>query len=84
MENCGVVVANLKLPLCSKHYHDHHRHHQKCQKSSGAKSFMRNVAKLPAPADSQVLEGMDHFWFGHEHLLCAVVEDWMKKHGLTE
>ena len=46
---------------------------------TGIGAFMRKVKLLPSPIEVVTMEGVDHFFFGKEKALCAVVQGWMEK-----
>ncbi len=46
---------------------------------TGIGAFLAKVKRLPSPIEVATLEGVDHFFFGHEAKLCALVEKWLEK-----
>ena len=46
---------------------------------TGISAFLAKVKRLPSPIEVATLEGLDHFFFGHEAKLCALVQGWLEK-----
>ena len=46
---------------------------------TGIGAFMRKVELLPSTIEIVTMEGVDHFFWGKEKALCAVVQGWVEK-----
>ncbi|EWM29361.1 hypothetical protein Naga_100028g26 [Nannochloropsis gaditana] len=42
-------------------------------------AFARRTRELPPPTEVVTMEGADHFFFGREASLCAIVQTWLEK-----
>lgn len=50
---------------------------------TGVGSFKRLVqGYVKDPKKVEVIDGADHFWFGEEGKVCAVVDGWMRELGV--
>lgn len=46
---------------------------------TGLSTFLDRVKRLPSPIEVATVDGVDHFFFKKEAILCGLVEKWLRK-----